>query len=44
MLEAVFIPSKIGDVMQIKGEITLTFTEIFELQNKVHYILQVWYR
>jgi len=44
MLEAVFIPSKIGGVMLIKGEITLNFTEIFELQNEVHYILQVWCR
>ena len=44
MLEAVFIPSKIGGAMPIKGEITLPFTEVFELQNEVHYILQVWYR
>jgi hypothetical protein len=27
--------------MLIKGEITLLFTEVFELQSKVHYILQV---
>jgi hypothetical protein len=38
------IPSKIGGVMLIKGEITLPFTEIFERQTEVHYILQVWYR
>jgi hypothetical protein len=44
MLEAVFIPSKIGGAMPIKGEITLPFTEVFELQNEVYYILQVWYR
>jgi len=44
MLEAVFFPSKIGGVMPIKGEITLPFTEIFERQNEVHYILQVQYR
>ena len=44
MLEAVFIPSKIGGVMLIKGGITLPFTEVSELQNEVHYILQVWYR
>lgn len=37
MLEAVFIPSKIGGVMLITGEITLPFTEIFERQNEVHY-------
>jgi hypothetical protein len=44
MLEAVFIPSKIGGVMPSKGEISLPFTEIFELRNEVNYILQVWYR
>jgi hypothetical protein len=42
MLEAVFILPKIGGVMLIKGDITLPFTEVFELQNEeciTHYII-----